>query len=97
MSCGEVLGLSWDDIDLETAQLAVRRTLVAVDMEVAFSQPKTQRSRRVVPLDATPVAALRARRRRQSEDKLALGPAYNDEGFVFTRADGRPFDPDDIR
>lgn len=96
MRRGEVLGLSWDDVDLETAQLAVRRTLVAVDMEVAFSQPKTQRSRRVVALDATTVAALRAWRRRQLEDKLALGPAYNDQGFVFTRADGRPFDPNDF-
>lgn len=96
MRRGEVLGLSWDDVDLETAQLAVRRTLVAVDMEVAFSDPKTQRSRRVVALDATTVAALRSWRRRQLEDKLALGPAYDDQGFVFTRADGRPYDPNDF-
>ena len=96
MRRGEVLGLSWDDVDLETAQLAVRRTLVAVDMDVAFSEPKTQRSRRVVALDATTVAALRSWRRRQAEDKLALGPAYDDRGFVFTRADGRPFDPNDF-
>jgi len=27
---------------------------------------------------------------------LALGPAYNDQGFVFTRADGRPHDPNDF-
>jgi integrase len=96
MRRGEVLGLSWDDVDLETAQFAVRRTLAAVDMDVAFSEPKTQRSRRVVALDATTVAALRSWRRRQAEDKLALGPAYNDQGFVFTRADGRPFDPNDF-
>lgn len=48
------------------------------------------------PESYTTVAALRAWRRRQLEDKLALGPAYDDQGFVFTRADGRPFDPNDF-
>ena len=96
MRRGEVLGLSWSDVDLEGAQLAVRRTLVAVDMDVAFSQPKTQRSRRVVALDPTTVIALRAWRRRQLEDKVAHGPAYVDHGLVFTRADGRPHDPNDF-
>jgi len=96
MRRGEVLGLSWDDVNLDTGQLAVRRTLVAVDMDVAMSEPKTHRSRRVVALDPTTVATLRAWRRRQLEDKLAMGPAYDDQGFAFTRADGRPHDPNDF-
>lgn len=67
-----------------------------MDMRRRVQRAEAQRSRRVVALDATSVAAFRAWRRRQLEDKLALGPAYDDQGFVFTRADGRPFDPNDF-
>ena len=30
---------------------------------------------------------------RIAEEKLALGPAYQDQGLVFCQADGRPIDP----
>jgi integrase len=38
-------------------------------------------------------AALKEHRRRQSETKLKLGPAWHDNGLVFCREDGRLIDP----
>jgi integrase len=36
---------------------------------------------------------MRAHRRRQIEERLALGPAYHDGRFVFCREDGLPLHP----
>lgn len=93
MRRGEVLGLDWRDLDLEAGRLAVTRTLIEGKREPRFSEPKTKRSRRSVALDPETVAVLREHRKRQLEDRLAWGPAYQDEGLVFSREDGTPIWP----
>lgn len=45
MRRGEVLGLSWPDVDLGRARVAVRRSLVTVGHEVVVSEPKTAKGR----------------------------------------------------
>ena len=59
-------------------------------------QPKTARSRRRVALSPEVVALLRAHRARQAELRLAVGPVWQEGGWVFTRPDGRPLDPDEV-
>jgi integrase len=65
-------------------------------MVTLFGEPKSRRSRRVVALDGTTLDALQRHRRHQLEEKLALGPAYDDHDLVFARADGRPYEPDEF-
>jgi integrase len=89
-----VLGLRWIDIDLNASRLSVQQTLVSVAYETRFSVPKTARSRRSVSLDATTVAALRAHRKRQLEERMSWGQAYRDSGLVVTREDGTLVHPD---
>ena len=96
MRRGEALGLGWDAVDLDSARISIRRALVVVDYQLVWSEPKTPRSRRVVALDAGSVAALRAHRKRQLEERLAWGPAYEDSGLVFTREDGTPLHPEAV-
>jgi integrase len=84
------------DVDLDAGRLAVRRSLVAVGYQVRFSEPKTAASKRVVALDAGTVAALRAHRARQAEERLALGSGYLDEGLVFADVAGEPLHPDAV-
>ena len=91
---GEVLGLRWSDVDLDSGRLAVRQTLVSVAYETKFSTPKTKRGRRSVSLDATTVMALRSHRKRQLEDRMAWGSAYQDSGLVVTRENGVLVHPD---
>jgi len=45
MRRGEVLGLGWDALDLESGKLRVSRTLVVVDYKPTVSTPKTDRGR----------------------------------------------------
>jgi integrase len=86
---GELLGLRWEDIDLEAAHLTVTYALVRVDGQYALDDPKTARSRRPVALPRFVVAALREHRRRQLAERLAVGGPTAD-GLVFLAPTGRP-------
>jgi integrase len=49
-----------------------------------------------VPIPETCLAALRQHRARQAEEKLLLGPAYQDHGLIFCRPDGTLMDPEQL-
>lgn len=86
---GELLGLRWEDVDLERASLVVTYALVRANGVYALDDPKTARSRRPVALPRFVVAALREHRRRQVEERLAAGGPTAD-GLVFLAPTGRP-------
>jgi len=90
MRRGELLGLRWQDVDLDASRLSVRQQLVRADDQVMFGPPKTKAGRRSISLDAGTVIALRAHKLRQSP--LSAGK----HDLVFARGDGRPHDPDVI-
>lgn len=91
MRRGELLGLMWDDLDLDRGTLAVRRTLSRGKGGTwELGQPKTASGRRAIALPASCVAALRKHRARQAEERLRLGPLRQDHGFVFTNETGGP-------
>jgi integrase len=91
---GEALGLRWSDVDLEAGKVILRQTVSAIAHEVRVA-PRTKSGRpRPVELDGPTVAALRAVRARQAQDRLLLGPTYADHDLVFARADGQPMHPE---
>lgn len=94
MRRGELLGLRWEDVDLEKGQVKVRQALVQVGYEVVVSTPKTAKGTRTIPLDPQTVATLRAWKVRQAEERLAWGPGWQDTGLVFTRENGAWIHPD---
>jgi integrase len=94
MRRGEVAGLRWPDVDLDAGRVSPRRPRVVVNYEVVVSEPKTAKGRRSLALDPATVAALREHRRRQLEQRLAVGPRWQDSGLVFTWPDGRPIHPE---
>jgi integrase len=61
----ELLGLKWDDVDLEVGTLQVRRTLTTAKGGPALSAPKTKGSRRTVKLSQMALEALRSHLERQ--------------------------------
>jgi integrase len=94
MRRGEVLGLTWTALSLNAATASICETIVAgPGYAPRTSSPKTQKGRRSVALDPETVAALRAHRRPQAEEKLRLGPDYDDADLVFCREDGTPLRP----
>jgi len=95
---GELLGLRWQDVNLDEGVLHVRQAAQWLPSEGwVFRQPKTHRSRRPVALAPATVRVLRDHRRRQIEERLALGPAYRDRDLVFCTRSGSPIDPSGLR
>lgn len=90
---GEALGLSWERVDLEAGSLVVRATLGRIGNRLVISEPKTERSRRTVPLSPAVVALLRKHKVSQSEERLRAGDQWQDSGLVFTTEFGGPVDP----
>lgn len=90
---GEMLGLRWDDIDLQAGQLSVRQSLEQTKTALTFKQPKTAKGTRIVALPPVTVETLRRHKADQAKNRLRLGPEYNDGGLVFARTDGCPLDP----
>lgn len=95
MRRGEVLGLPWSAVDLDTGRLSVVQTLVLAGGVPTFrSEAKTASGRRPVELDQHTVRVLREHRRRQTEERLRAGTIWEDHGLVFARTDGTPVKPE---
>jgi integrase len=86
---GEMLGLRWEDIDLNTANptLRVRRTLSETRTGHKFELPKSGKGRSIkLPRKAT--EALRSHWEKQAETKQRLGSLWQDNGLVFPTTTG---------
>lgn len=97
---GELLALRWSDVDLKEGTIHVNRTIVRVVADngpaktaLVYQEPKTKHGRRAVPIPEALLPELKAHKARQAQEKLLLGPAYEDNGLVFCAEDGRPLDP----
>lgn len=92
MRQGELFALKWSSVDLERATLQVRGTLQRIDSKLVITEPKTPRSRRSVALPTVVVDTLKRHRARQVEERLRLGPAWEDNDLVFPNTIGGPLD-----
>ncbi|UOY02626.1 tyrosine-type recombinase/integrase [Blastococcus sp. PRF04-17] len=93
---GEALALHWSDVDLDARQLRVRGTLSRTSQGLQLDEPKTDKSRRTVPLPRSAVEALRTHRTRQLEEQLAAAGAWQERGLVFTTEIGTPLEPRNV-
>lgn len=92
MRQGEILGLRWQDVDLEAGTVDVRWSLQGVVAGVPqFGQPKTKSSQRLLYLHDVLVDVLHEQQRKQAQwQRLAKigGKAWVDFGLVFTTVQG---------
>ncbi len=86
---GELLGLKWEDIDLERGMLHVRRTLSAAKSGPTFTTPKNGKGRSI-KLTARAVDALKRHRAVQNAERLRQGADWRDSGLVFCTGIGTP-------
>ena len=94
MRRGEILALRWQDVDLDRKAVTVRAALEETQAGLRFKTPKSQAGVREITLPGIVVETLRATRRRQQEQRFALGAGkLTDDALVFARPDGAPQSP----
>jgi integrase len=81
---GEVLGLTWDDVYLDNAELASGWQLQRVRRHWLHRETKTEGSDATLPLPAICVAALQYRRTQQQDAMAKAGSTWQGSRLVFT-------------
>ena len=94
--CGELVGLTWDDVDMEKKEIYIRRTLVYKDygdgLRLHVSTPKTKSGIRTIPMTDSVYNAFAEQR----ELNTMLGKDRNEfevdscRDFVFITRNNRP-------
>jgi integrase len=91
---GEQLALRWANVDLDGTKMHVVEALEETSAGIAVKEPKTEAGRRTIRLPAIVIDALRAHRRLQLEQRLALGLGKpSGDTLLFPGLDGRPQSP----
>jgi integrase len=95
----EVLGLSWDAVDLDAGTVRIEHSRVLIGKgETERDDPKSDASARTVEFETIQpgtVALLRALRKRQAQDRLSWGSAYaNPDNLVVVDEIGNGVHPD---
>lgn len=88
---GEVLGLSWHDVDFDEGVIRVRRQVVRVGGQLHLGPVKTRAGARELPLLGIAREALI-----DQDERQVLGGGLTEwasEALVFTTAHGRPIEP----
>jgi len=87
----EYLALQWKDISFEKNTATVQRTLIwRKGGGWYFSEPKTAKSRRTLPMPESLFVKLKSHKIRQAEQMLKLGQSYERNNFVFATDEGKP-------
>jgi integrase len=94
MRRGELLGLTWQHVALDNAELKVAQQLLPTNGGPTFGSPKSKRSIRTVALDAGTVDALRTHQQVQQLERDLASSAYQDGDLVFADQVGRPIYPE---
>jgi integrase len=90
---GEMLGLTWDDVDLTKGVMTVRHEMQVIEGKHQLAPyAKTQSSLRTITLPQPALEVLREHRRRQIEARLAAGDEWQGGAWnlVFTTGVGTP-------
>ena len=101
VTCGcrqaELLGLRWEDLDLETGRLTVRRQIQrSRDGSGMITGPTKNKKSRTIRLGIFTVEALKAHRKRQAEEVASAKGLWKDPDLVFSSTIGTPLDPSNV-
>ena len=94
---GEILGLTWGNVDLAAGTIRIDRSLEQTAAGLKLKAPKTKHGRRTVGLPPIAVEALQTHRRKQLEWRVAAGLGkVTADTLVFSRFDGEPIVPNGL-
>jgi integrase len=90
---GELLALNWSDFDGKAITISKSRTEInGAVIEQNTTKGGTNGQRRV-PLDTETIELFTAHRKRQLIERMALGEAWQETGYIFVQENGLPLYP----
>lgn len=95
MRQGEIMGLRWKDIDMESQIIYIRQTL-SQDAKIKYGA-KNDSSIRSIHVSTKLISELNLHRKRVLAEKLLLGQDYNDFDLVICTQSGKPMIPRNFR
>ncbi len=90
---GELLGLTWELVDLDAGELRVGEQLQRVGRQLLRRETKTETSEAPLPLPDVCITALKLRRQQQDADRARADGSWVDTGLVLTTRRGTPIEP----
>lgn len=91
---GELLALTWDDVDYDKKLLRVNKSRTGSRKAITtqITTQKTESSNRKIPLNDTVLEALKAEKKRQDEHAEILGNGYDkSSSFIIRTVLGKPY------
>ncbi|MFI5873544.1 site-specific integrase [Streptomyces sp. NPDC051445] len=94
---GELLGLTWADLDPAAGTLNIRRSLQHNPAGgLTLFPTKTRAAERRIALPIACLVALEQHRQEQERQRTAVGVQWQENGLIFTTRTGTPLDPSNI-
>ncbi|WP_433609529.1 tyrosine-type recombinase/integrase [Dactylosporangium sp. CA-139114] len=90
---GELLGLRWQDVDLDNGTVTIEKTVQRAGGELHIQDTKTESSDSILPLPEITRTTLKQHRKRQDRERAELGEEWKDHGLVFPSEIGTPMEP----
>ena len=97
MRLGEILGLKWDDIDLNQGIIKVQRQLTKCRTGFEFTSPKTNAGIRQINLGSKTIEVMQSHLQRLQAEKLIAGDSWKDNNIVFPSTIGTPMNRSNLR
>ncbi len=98
MRQGELLGLSWDDLDWNRGTLIVKHQLQRIKGKgLCLTPPKTKAGHRTIKIGNTTIAMLSEHQRTQFKTMTCRDPDWADKNLVFAQDNGKPIGPRKIQ
>jgi integrase len=90
---GELFGLKWSDLDVNTRMLQIRRQVQRLKGQgLVFSEPKTAAGRRNVTIGPTTLKMLQQHYKDQQIQRQAAGEKWHDNDLIFPNTVGNPME-----
>lgn len=90
----EVLGLRWEDVDLDNHTLHIRHTVTVTTTIHKEDKTKSTASNRIIPLSDVEVQFFIKIHDKKQRFKDYMGSQYHDSNYIFLLDDGRQIRPD---
>jgi integrase len=91
---GELLGLRWEDLDLDKATLTVAQTVQRVRGRLLVDETKSEASDATIPLPKiTRRVLLEHRDRQEKQERVDAAEVWTEHGLVFPTSVGTPIEP----